>query len=310
MSAVALALSLVAASLTAAATPAAATNLPVPYGSTALSEGLFNYFFSPGSVPGANNWSCKPTAAHPYPVILVPGTGANVGFNWVTYAPALANAGYCVYSFNYGQTISILPGVVTGGLGDIAASAQTLSSFVNQVLGSTGAHQVDLVGHSQGGMMPNYYLKFLGGAPKVHTFVGLAPSNHGTTLDGIVALGNELQILGLVNSLFNVVNIPALAEQEVGSPFETNLFAGGDTVAGPRYVVLETTHDEIVTPYTQALLKGSNVTNIILQDQCRNDTTGHLGMFDDGVAVQDTLAALGSDTPTYHPSCTNYGFPL
>ena len=33
-------------------------------------------------------------------------------------------------------------------------------------------------------MMPRYYLKFLGGAAKVHTLVGLAPSNHGTDLDG------------------------------------------------------------------------------------------------------------------------------
>ena len=35
-------------------------------------------------------------------------------------------------------------------------------------------------GHSQGGMMPRYYLKFLGGASKVDDLVGLAPSNHGT----------------------------------------------------------------------------------------------------------------------------------
>ena len=55
---------------------------------------------------------------------------------------------------------------------------------------ATGASQVDIVGHSQGGMMPRYYIKFLGGAAKVHTLVGLAPSNHGTTLDGLFTLAS------------------------------------------------------------------------------------------------------------------------
>ena len=40
--------------------------------------------------------------------------------------------------------------------------------------------------------MPRYCLKFLGGAPKVQTLVGLAPSNHGTTLDGLATLTDEL----------------------------------------------------------------------------------------------------------------------
>ena len=39
-------------------------------------------------------------------------------------------------------------------------------------------------------MMPRYYLKFLGGASKVNTLVGLAPSNHGTTLDGLFTLAS------------------------------------------------------------------------------------------------------------------------
>ena len=39
---------------------------------------------------------------------------------------------------------------------------------------------MSLVGHSQGGMMPRYYLKFLGGVGKVDDLVGLVPSNHGT----------------------------------------------------------------------------------------------------------------------------------
>jgi triacylglycerol esterase/lipase EstA (alpha/beta hydrolase family) len=75
--------------------------------------------------------------------------------------------------------------------GPIEGSAGQLSSFVDRVLSATGASQVDIVGHSQGGMMPRYYLKNLGGATKVHTRVGLAPSNHGTTLDGLFTLASH-----------------------------------------------------------------------------------------------------------------------
>ena len=79
----------------------------------------------------------------------------------------------------YGQE----PGIpLFHGLAPIEGSAQQLSDYVDQVLGATGAQQVDIVGHSQGGMMPRYYLKFLGGAAKVGTLVGISPVSHGTTL--------------------------------------------------------------------------------------------------------------------------------
>ena len=86
-------------------------------------------------------------------------------------------------------------GSLLQGYEDIAQSAAELSVFVSQVLAATGASRVDIVGHPQGGMMPRYYLKFLGGAAKVHTLVGLAPSNHDTTLDGIATLESDLAVL-------------------------------------------------------------------------------------------------------------------
>ena len=107
------------------------------------------------------------------------------------------------------------------------ASAQQLSSFVNRVLAATGASKVDLVGHSQGGMMPRYYIKFLGGAAKVHTLVGLAPSNHGTTLNGLFTLASYFPGSNAV-----LADCPACQEQEAGSSFITNLNAGGETAPG------------------------------------------------------------------------------
>src|SRR5580692_10645787 len=51
--------------------------------------------------PGSNNWSCKRTAAHPYPLVLVHGTLANMNDNWQAASPILANHGYCVFAFYY-----------------------------------------------------------------------------------------------------------------------------------------------------------------------------------------------------------------
>src|ERR1700743_1276091 len=47
------------------------------------------------SPPGANNWSCKPSAAHPRPVILVHGTFADMSDSWQALSPLLRNDGYC-----------------------------------------------------------------------------------------------------------------------------------------------------------------------------------------------------------------------
>lgn len=299
-------LALTVATLAVPAAPAAAATPDYPVGG--LGTAVSNFLFSPDAVAGANNWSCHPSAAHPYPVVLVPATFVDEGANWVALSPMLADAGYCVYSFNYGMTALSLGRV--GGLGDIAASAQTMATFVNQVLAATGARQVDVVGHSQGGMMPNYYLKFLGGASKVHDFVGLAPSNHGTTLDGIVTLGSDFGVLGFANNLLLTLGTPGLTEQEAGSAFQQHLFAGADTVPGPTYVVIETQHDEVVTPYTNAFLSGPGVQDIDLQHQCPADPVGHIGMFTDGPALQDVMNALGPDSPTFQPTSAGYGLPL
>src|SRR5512132_2153129 len=118
------------------------------------------------SPPGANDFTCKPTAAHPSPVVLVHGTFEGATDNWSTASPKFKAAGYCVFALEYGDR----------GTGDIAASAGQLERFVDAVLAATGARKVSMVGHSQGGMMPRYYVKLLGGTSKVDDLVGLAPS--------------------------------------------------------------------------------------------------------------------------------------
>ncbi|PBD00121.1 Lipase (class 2) [Streptomyces sp. OV198] len=235
---------------------------------------------------GWNDYSCKPSATHPRPVVLVHGTFANSIDNWLAFAPYLVNRGYCVFSLDYGQ----LPGVpLFNALGPIDKSAEQLQVFVDKVLTATGAAKADLVGHSQGGLMPRYYLKFLGGAAKVNAFVGIAPDNHGTTLDGLT---NLLPYFPGAEDLLSAVT-PALADQIVGSAFLTKLNAGGDTVPGVHYTVIATKYDEVVTPYRSQFLTGSDVHNVLLQDLCPVDLSEHaaIGLID-RIAFHEAANAL------------------
>jgi triacylglycerol esterase/lipase EstA (alpha/beta hydrolase family) len=291
--AVAIAFAVVALAITAS--PAAAAQLPVVY------NGILGYAHaSPtASPPGANNWSCKPSAAHPVPVILVHGTFADMSDSWQALSPLLYNNGYCVFALNYGS-YNGSGSVGVYATGDIAASAQQLAAFVNKVLTATGAQKVDLVGHSQGGMMPRYYIKNLGGASKVDTLVGLAPSNHGTTLEGLFTLAGYFPG---ASSLVGA-DCPACEEQEAGSSFITALNAGGETVPSVKYTVIESDNDEVVTPYTSAFLAPArNVTNILLQNQCALDQGEHLSMPYDHIADADVLTAL-DPADAQHPACT------
>ncbi|WP_406128441.1 esterase/lipase family protein [Streptomyces sp. NBC_00989] len=241
---------------------------------------------STASSSGWNDYSCEPSAAHPDPVVLVHGTFANGTDNWLALAPYLTARGYCVFSLDYGQ----LPGVpLVYGLGPIDESAAQLQVYVDKVLAATGAAKVDLVGHSQGGMMPRYYLKFLGGAAKVDTFVGIAPDNHGTTLNGLTKLlpyfpGAEDVIASAA---------PALADQVAGSAFLAKLNAGGDTVPGVHYTVIATRYDEVVTPYSSQFLSGSDVHNVPIQNLCSLDLSEHalLGLTD-RIAFHEVANAL------------------
>lgn len=273
----------------------AATQLPVNYDFTA---GATATALAPDTPPpGADNWSCQPAAAHPYPVILVHGTFANMDDNWQAASPLLADNGYCVYAFNYGGASSASP---VQGTGEIAASAAQLATFVNAVLAATGAAKVDLVGHSQGGLMPRYYINSLGGAGKVSDFVAFAPSNYGTTLDGLTKLASLLGVSSEINGTLSSV-CEACVEQEQGSAFLAGLNAA-PTVPGVHYTVVESVDDEVVTPYKHAFLPAaSNVTNITVQNQCALDGSDHLEIAADPVALADMLNALDPSDPVKVP---------
>jgi triacylglycerol esterase/lipase EstA (alpha/beta hydrolase family) len=240
-------------------------------------------------VIGANDWNCEPSAAHPRPLILVHGTFGVAFANWIYMSQALRSKGFCVFALEYGH----LPPNPFPGMDHPDRSAQQLKIFVDGVLAATGASRADLVGHSQGGMMPRYYIRFLGGAAKVGDLVGIAPSNHGTTNPLAPPAGYVC---------------PACADQAAGSPFLLNLNAGHEVEPGVDYTVVETRYDEVVTPYTSAFLAGpaSQVTNVLLQDACPAHVSEHLSIVLSALTLQWVVNALertGPADPGFRPHC-------
>ena len=303
--------------------------VPVPPAGTGALMGIATELAptDSGMPPGVVNGPCTPNAAHPYPVVLVHGTFANAAFSWQTLAPMLSNAGYCVFALNYGATSwTTLSHDHVFGVDFVENSAAQLEAFIqNTVLPNTfeadGSHpsQVDLVGHSQGGMMPRYLINStsdtrypgLGHAAQVHTLVGLAPSNFGTTGGGAVTLFEALAAFGgNPNAPYDFASsggCGACGEQESGSPF-LHALNGQPDASGVNHYVIESRYDEVVTPYTNAFLPaGENVQNVTLQDQCPTDATEHLGIIYDPVALQDVMAALANNSssavPLPQPSC-------
>jgi triacylglycerol esterase/lipase EstA (alpha/beta hydrolase family) len=260
----------------------------VPALAQAASKYKVPYYFSANIVaaatqpntspPGSNDWKCKPSTAHPRPVVLVHGLFANQTDNWQTMSPLLANNGYCVFALTYGNDPSAgFPRDQIGGLTPMEQSATQLAAFVNKVLAATRTKKVDIVGHSQGATMPDYYLEYLGGAARVKRYVGVSGVKHGTTLHGIGTLAAEFQ------SLFPATGNPisgtcaSCTQFLVGSEYIKKIEARAPA-PGVIYTNLATKYDELVTPPKNSFLTGKNVTNILMQNGCALDASDHLSI--------------------------------
>jgi len=76
---------------------------------------------------GFDDWSCKPSAAHPDPLVLLHGLGGNGPGNYSYLGPFLAAKGYCAFTLTYGQAD---PNIPVGGTVSIAQSSVEIASFV------------------------------------------------------------------------------------------------------------------------------------------------------------------------------------
>src|SRR6266542_2607315 len=176
------------------------------------------------------------------PVIVIAGL-SGPAFAYDPLASRLRGDGYQVFVYQ-------LPGL---GFGDIRDSARAFAGYVAQL----GFAKVDLVAHSEGGLVSRYYLKYLGGTTRVGRYVSLGTPQYGTYVANIIAFLGVGSCLGIV----------ACQQMSQGSEFLAELNAGDDTPGTVRYTTVRTLQDELVRPVDTARLD-DGATNVLVQSQC------------------------------------------
>ena len=211
----------------ASAAPSIRIPLPVSYNPLG---GIGQALAAPDSAPpGANDWSCKPSSAHPYPVVLVHGTFADMADDWQALSHRCwTNDGYCVFALNYGGP----PAAAIQGIGDIAASAGQLATLRRprccRDRRGQGRHRRPLPGRHDAALLPQ-----VPGRRGQGAHAGRA-SRRRTTAPP--SRPGQLWSAASTRSAGHSRPRPAAspAPSRAGSAFLTGLNASGDTVAGRR----------------------------------------------------------------------------
>jgi pimeloyl-ACP methyl ester carboxylesterase len=263
----------------------------------------------PALAAGANNDpSCRPSAAHPDPVVLLHGLGATYYEDLNVLQAQLADQGYCTFSLTYGNP-SGFPYV--GGLAPIATSAVQIAQFIEQVKAETGAAKIDLVGHSEGAFQSLYVTKTQGIAGDIGRVVAIAPPTHGTTFDGLYDLAYLFGAgeRALVGEALDTFGCAACNDLGIGGSAVATLDDGPIAQTGVTYTIIASRTDELVTPTATAFANEPGVTNEYVQQFCPLDPVGHLGEAYDPNVWHLVENALDPATATPIAVCT-FGLPI
>lgn len=183
-----------------------------------------------------------PAAAAPgTPVVFVHGYTGNAS-NWTTAIALFLAAGYDsddLYAYEYNS------------YGNNITNAQGLASYVSQVRSRTGAAKVDIVNHSMGGLVTQWYVKQLGGTAYVDHVASLAGANHGTTSAGACLIYVTCQ------------------QMYPGSSFIQTISSGDETPSPTRFATWYSPCDGVILPYTSTVLSGASNTYVA----CENHLT-------------------------------------
>jgi triacylglycerol lipase len=231
----------------------------------------------PAATTGDGRAGAATAAANP---VIVVGGLVGIAAAYEPLATRLRADGHRVFVYE-------LPNL---GLGDIAASARSFSGFVADVRSRTGAAKVDLVAHSEGGLVSRYFVGRLDGAGSVGRYVSLGTPQYGTYVADIARFIGVGTCAGIV----------ACQQMTIGSGFLADLNAGDDTPGTIRWTTIRTLQDELVRPVDNARL-ADGATNVLIQSYCPVRLVGHLGLVLDGTTYTVIRSAL-ADAPV-RPHC-------
>ena len=184
------------------------------------------------------------------------------------------------------------------------AASRELKRFVGRVLRATGARKVDIVGHSQGSLMPNYWVRFMGGADDVDDYVGVTPLWDGTNLAGLATVAQIGDALGLSQLVYDALEpFCASCRQFLhGSDFMRRMNSrSGPAAPGVDYTMIMTRNDELVQPWQSGYMDGAR--NFVVQEECALDQSEHLSIIFDPVTAGLIQNALDPRHPEPVP-CT------
>ncbi|WP_330335420.1 alpha/beta fold hydrolase (plasmid) [Streptomyces sp. NBC_00536] len=223
---------------------------------------------------GINDFSCRPSSAHPEPVVLLHGTFAT-WYEDLNYLQAdLAARGYCTFALTYGAYDGF---PLVGGLKPVAVSNLEIKEYVERVRAATGAAKVSVVGHSEGGLQALYLAKMQGIQSHIKAVVAIAPPTHGTDAARLVDLGDKVLGRGTLDHIAATLGIPVLSDEFPGGPAIVALNDGPVAQPGIAYTVISSRYDELVTPTETAFVREPGVDNRYVQDSCPLDPVGHIG---------------------------------
>lgn len=230
-----------------------------------------------------NDFDCR-SDIHPNPIILLHGLSANHEVDLNQLGHNLNNAGYCSFTLTYGA--HPIPSWI-GGLTAMTDSAVEIADFIRDVLVQTGAEKVDIVGHSEGGVMAIYVpLTQEGIADVVERNIALGPAIHGAQYFGFTDLfyiGGEVT-RALVELALDTLGCPACDDMATGGDVY-QVFAEASPIVQPgnAATIIMSTADTLVAPEISRIDE-DGVRNIIIQDHCPDDAVGHAGLaWDTGV---------------------------
>ena len=144
---------------------------------------------------------------------------------------------------------------------------------MDEVLAATGAARVDILGVSQGSVVPNYFVKYLGGAAQVDKYISLGPAWNGSALTGPDG-GATILGLGTDDARGLLPFCRACLQFLPASQFIAKRHEGGLYAPDVTYTNIMTRYDEGSWPYTSGYVEGPNATNIVVQDGCSQDYIG------------------------------------